>query len=88
MATLQVRAIDDTLYQALGALAAAENRSISQQVIYILKAYLSTPNQFQQNNIERFLALAENYEDSRTAEEIIEDIKTTRHDRGRLDDLF
>ena len=33
MATLQVRSIDDQLYQALGKLAAREQRSISQQVV-------------------------------------------------------
>lgn len=44
MAYLQVKSIDDELYKSLGKRAAMENRSITQEVISILKAHLSIPS--------------------------------------------
>jgi len=43
MATLQIKSMDDQLYEALKMKAKADNRSLSQQVIMILKQYLSAP---------------------------------------------
>jgi len=43
MATLQVKSIDDKSYKLLGIKAKKDNRSISQEVITILKEYLSEP---------------------------------------------
>lgn len=41
MANLQVKGIDDGLYEQMKRRAAAENRSVSQEVIFLLKAHLS-----------------------------------------------
>ena len=43
MANLQVKSMDDQLYQALGKRAAMDQRSISQEVIFIIKDYLRIP---------------------------------------------
>lgn len=47
MAILQVKGIDDELYAQLGKIAAAENRSISQQVLYLIKGDLGQSGQNQ-----------------------------------------
>ena len=56
MATLQVRSIDDQLYDALGRKAAKDNRSISQEVVAILKEHLAQPMQHK-SATEKFLEL-------------------------------
>ena len=57
MATLQVRAMDDRLYEALGRRAAMDNRSISQEVVMIVKEYLSAPDAHHKRKTESFLEL-------------------------------
>lgn len=88
MATLQVRSIEPQFYEALGRLAAAENRSISQEVIAILKRHLSAPYTQHQVATQRFLELAGSWQDDREADEIISDIRSSRKNRGRIQDAF
>ncbi len=78
MATLQVRSIDERLYKALYKRAKADNRSISQEVIAILKSFLSQPASSYENATESFLQLAGSWKDSRPAEEIISEIDKSR----------
>jgi len=47
MANLQIKGIDDNLYGQIKALAASENRSISQQVLFLVKNYLLKRHQLQ-----------------------------------------
>lgn len=77
MAILQVRDVDDRLYSSLKTLAKAENRSISQEVISILEKYLSNPTKYN-NSTKEFLSLSGAWDDDRTADEIITDIKSNR----------
>lgn len=78
MANLQVKSIDDELYKSLGKRAAMENRSISQEVVSILKAYLSTPsNKFRQVN-NQFLELCGTWEGEESADEIIKNLRYSR----------
>ena len=77
MAVLQVRNMADDLYEALGRHAAMQNRSISQQVIEIIQRYLSAPNQFKCAD-DAVLELAGTWEDERSADEIIADIRNSR----------
>lgn len=79
MATLQVRSIDDRLYEALGKRAAMENRSISQQVVYILKAYLASPSLGHQDATEGFLEICGTWDDPRDAETIAAEIRESRN---------
>jgi hypothetical protein len=88
MATLQVRSIDDQLYESLGRRAALENRSISQEVIAILKAYLSTPAIKYQDSTFRFLEMCGSWDDERDAESIVRELRLDRHTGNRFQDLF
>lgn len=78
MAILQVRSMDDALYQALGGLAASEHRSISQQVIEIIKAYLATPRQELISRDDDALLLAGAWKDERSEREIVKDLRKSR----------
>ena len=91
MANLQVKDIDERLYESLRILAVNEKRSISQEVVYILQKYLSKPNDFEPNQTDEFLKLAGSWKDDREAEEIIDEIRKSRKnsDRfGKVDELF
>lgn len=91
MANLQVKDIDERLYESLRRLATHEKRSISQQVVYILQKYLSQPNEFKANQTDEFLKLAGSWKDDREAEEIISDIRKSRRNSsrfGRENELF
>ncbi len=88
MATLQVRSIDEKLYKALGQLAAMENRSISQEVISILKKYLSSPKQQQDNATNSFLDMCGTWTDDRSTNEIVDEILESRNEEDRYKDIF
>jgi len=78
MATLQVRSMDDEMYQALGRRAAMDNRSISQEVTLIIEKFLATPADQSPSTDEEALRLAGSWEDSRSAEEIANSIRKVR----------
>ena len=59
MAMLQVRDMDDRLYERLRFAAKNDNRSISQQVITILQNYFTSVPVKTKNATEEFLKLAE-----------------------------
>ncbi len=84
MSILQVRDIDNHLYEALRALADREKRSISQQVVYILEKFLANPQAIDKNPTEEFLKLAGSWEDTRSAEEIVRDLKKQRRNSPRF----
>ena len=88
MATLQVRSIDDALYRALGRRAAMENRSISQEVVCILKAHLSAPTTKYQNLTARFLEMCGSWDDERDAGDIITEIRQDRRTSERFQEIF
>jgi hypothetical protein len=85
MAILQVRDIDDRLYSSLKNLAKSENRSLSQEVISILEKYLSNPVAFKNNPTREFLSLSGSWEDNRTADAIVKDIKKNRRNSKRFE---
>ena len=84
MANLQVRSIDDQLYIALGRRAKMENRSISQEVISILKKHLSSPVSQNEKNTQNFLELCGTWESEKSSEKIVEEIKRSRQTDGRM----
>jgi len=77
MANLQVKGIDDNLYEQLKRQAAAENRSVSQEIIYLVKSHLSAQKTIRTTPTpaEVLLQLAGSWEDSRPAEEIVAEIR-------------
>jgi len=86
MATLQVRSIDDQLYEALGKLAARDHRSISQEVVAILKEHLSRPVRHTTaiSSTEEFLSLCGTWQEDRSAEEIAGEIRANRKSATRF----
>ena len=88
MATLQVRSIDDQLYEALGRRAAMENRSISQEVVAILKDYLSRPVFSHESATAAFLELAGSWQDEREVHQIASDLRKSRRSRRRFKDIY
>jgi len=84
MATLQVRDIDDRLYDFLKVSAKMQNRSISQEVITIIQNHLNSNQKSQSNATLEFLGLAGAWKDDREAEEIIKEIKNERNQSNRF----
>ena len=80
MANLQINGIDDDLHVQLKTMASSENRSVSQQVIYLLKAYLARKDQLLRikTPAQVLLELSGSWEDSRRATEIIKELKGPR----------
>ena len=75
MATLQVKGINDQLYQALSARAKMDNRSICQEVVTIIQQFLSSPCHSAEQATNQFLTLAGSWEDESSTEEIIQNIR-------------
>ncbi len=86
MANLQIKGMDDDLYAQLKLLAASENRSISQQVLFLLKIYLAKKHQLQEAKTpaQVLLELSGSWEDDRTAEEIVKELKAERKSSKKL----
>ncbi|RKX73899.1 MAG: antitoxin [Spirochaetes bacterium] len=85
MAILQVRDIDDRIYETLKRISQQNKRSISQEVIHIIEMYLSDPQIVKRkNSTEEFLRLAGSWEDDRSAEEIIAEIRKRRSTNKRF----
>ena len=86
MANLQIKGIEDALYAQIKQLAASENRSISQQVLFLVKRYMANKGQFQRIKLpaQVLLDLSGSWEDSRGAEEIISEIRKARKNRSRV----
>ena len=84
MAILQVRDIDDGIYENLKRISRENRRSISQEVIHIIETYLSEPHIIRKNSTEEFLNLSGSWGDDREAEEIISEIKKSRTKNKRF----
>ena len=78
MANLQVKDVDNKIYESLRQLAAQDKRSISQEVVHIIQKYLSTPKAFDKNPTDEFLKLAGSWEDERNEETIVKEISKAR----------
>lgn len=86
MANLQVKGIDNALYEQMKILAAGENRSVSQEVIFLLRKHLATQKSLHSapSPAELLLQLSGSWEDARPAEEIIVEIREARENSARL----
>lgn len=80
MANLQIKGIDDELYNEIKKLAASEKRSVSQQVLFLVKNYLANKPRFDaaKTPSEVFLELHGSWQDEREADQIIDQIKKAR----------
>ena len=86
MANLQIKGIQDELYEEIKRLAAAENRSVSQQVLFLLRQYLARTKHLGavETQAQVLLALSGSWQDDRPAEEIIGEIKEARKNSRKL----
>jgi hypothetical protein len=86
MSNLQIKGIDDGLYQELKQLAADESRSVSQQVLFLIRRSLAERRRSRKENTpaQVLLALAGSWEDNRSSEEIIQEIKSVRRSSNRF----
>ena len=90
MANLQIKGMNDDFYAQIKALAGSENRSVSQQVLFMTKEYLLKKQQVQAAKMpaQVFLELSGSWEDGRTAEEIIADLKQSRKNIPLIREAF
>jgi hypothetical protein len=91
MATVELTNLDEQMYAALLARATQENRSVGQEAEILLRESLTKPSRTPRKATEAVLEIAGSWQDSRTAEEIIADIRDSRRSKNRstgLDDVF
>ncbi|MCI0412662.1 hypothetical protein L0222_07660 [bacterium] len=86
MAILQVRGIDDNLYAELKELAESENRSVSQQVVHLLRLYLARKEQIDRSkaSAQVLLELSGSWKDARPAQQIIKELRKARKSSRKL----
>ena len=86
MANLQIKGIDDDLYARIKALAASENRSVSQQVLFLLKTYLAKKDQFQKitTPAQILINLSGSWKDTRPSDQIVRELKKARKKSTKL----
>lgn len=78
MANLQIKGIDPDLYESIKRAAAQEERSLSQQVLHLIKQHLSRQGEREASSAEVLLRLAGSWEDDRPSEQIIQELKSSR----------
>ena len=86
MANLQIKNIDDELYTQLKRLAALENRSVSQEVLFLVKDYLAKGGTLSAAKTPAcvLLGLSGSWGDERSAEEIAHEIRSGRRNSRKL----
>jgi plasmid stability protein len=84
MATLQVRDIDDGVYNELKQRAKTKHRSLSQEVVSIIEDYLSRPLIDSRKQSEMLLDLAGAWKGPESAEVIIKSIRKSRIESNRF----
>jgi hypothetical protein len=80
MANSQIKGIDDALYRDIKKLAAAENRSVSQQILFLVKNYLSKRSRCDavKSPAKVLIALYGSWPDKREEDQIVDQIKKAR----------
>ena len=86
MSNLQIKGIDDRLYSELKKGAADENRSVSQHVVYLIRNHLIKERRMKSTDTpaQTLLSLAGSWEDSRTAAQIVSELKNARRASHKL----
>lgn len=84
MATLQVRDIDDRVYNALKQRARSRHRSLSQEVAHIIEEYLSQPTTDYKKQSDMLLELSGSWQGPESAAEIIDTIRRDRRGSRRF----
>jgi len=90
MANLQIKGIDDALYNDIKLMAHEESRSVSQQVLYLIRHYLATAKKTRQikTPAQALLELSGSWDDARQSGQIIKAIKAGRKNSQKLSGGF
>ncbi|MBW2077653.1 MAG: hypothetical protein JRI71_08905 [Deltaproteobacteria bacterium] len=90
MANLQIKGIQDALYAEIKDMASAENRSVSQQILFLVKEYLARRKGVQalKTPAQVLLELSGSWEDEKGIEQIIDEIKVARKNSKKLVEGF
>lgn len=90
MTTLQLEGIDSFFYDQIKQMAELEDRSVSQQIVHVVKEYLAKEKQIRKTRspADVLLELAGSWQDSRDADEIISEIRSSRRNSTRFDQIF
>lgn len=90
MANLQIKNLDDGFYNQIKLLADSENRSISQQVVFLIKDYLSKRESISriQTPAQVLLELSGSWNEEKAADDIVSDIKKDRSNSKKLSQGF
>jgi len=90
MANLQIKGIEDELYRELKKMAAEENRSVSQQVLFLVKEYLARKKHLRtlKTPAQILLDLSGSWEDNRDTAKIVAQIKKARRNSKKLEEGF
>ncbi|MFZ5994973.1 MAG: hypothetical protein ACOYU4_08315 [Thermodesulfobacteriota bacterium] len=90
MANLQIKGVKEDLYEEIKRLAAAENRSVGQEMLFLVKEYLSRKGRMDSLKMpaQVLLELAGSWEDDKTAEEIVAEIRSARKNSRKLSEGF
>ncbi len=90
MANLQIKGIKDEFYAQIKALADSENRSISQQVLFLIKEYIAKEKSIKKTNTpaQVLLELTGSWADTKKAEEIVAELKRNRKNSNKLSEGF
>lgn len=86
MANLQIKNVQDDLYEEIKNLALSENRSVSQQVLALIKDYLAKRTRIAslKTPAEILLELSGAWQDPRDPDELIADIRGARKNSQKL----
>ncbi len=86
MANLQIKGIQDDLYQKIKEMAASENRSISQQILFLVREYMVRKGAVRSIKppAQVLLELSGSWEDDRDAGQILTDLKHSRKSSAKL----
>jgi predicted CopG family antitoxin len=90
MANLQIKGIEDELYKELKKMAAEENRSVSQQALFLVKEYLARKKHLRalKTPAQILLDLSGSWEDNQDSEKMIAQIKKGRRNSKKLIEGF
>jgi plasmid stability protein len=86
MANLQIKGIEDELYRELKIMAAEENRSVSQQALFLVKEYLARKKQLRalKTPAQILLDLSSSWQDHQDSAKMIAQIKKARRNSQKL----
>jgi hypothetical protein len=84
IANMQIKGIDSELYNELKRIAAEENRSVSQQTLFLVRDYIAKRQKVRGTKSpgQVLLELSGSWKDDRKPEEIISEIRKARKKSG------